>query len=173
MPSQLSPSTTPTAPYHPSPPAHRDGRLRHGREASRWGRRRPAPAASAAANRQGGLAAPDPCSGPAPRSRAGRAGAAAGARPVGAVPGGAEPGDAGDAGQGRGVQQGGAVHEGHQGLPAVRLLPHRRADPALARRALRHARRARQRGAPAGAQGVLQLAHLPAALHRRRVLRRM
>jgi len=55
----------------------------------------------------------------------------------------------------------------------VRILPHRRADPAIARRSLRDALRARQRGPPPGAQGVLQLAHLPAALHRRRVLRRM
>lgn len=101
-----------------------------------------------------------------------------GARAVGAVPCGgggwrAGAGDEGDAGQGGGVAQGGAVHEGDQGLPAVRILPHGGADTPVAGRALRDARRARQRGAPPGAQGVLQLAHLPAALHRRRVLRRM
>jgi hypothetical protein len=134
---------SPADPYHPSPPAHRDGRLRPGREVSRPGRN-PYPALCASADRQGLLAPPgSSCSGPAPRSRADRASAAASAQPVGAVPGGAEPGDAGDAGQGRGVQQGVAIHEGHQGLSAVRLLPHRRADPALARRALRDARRAR------------------------------
>jgi hypothetical protein len=140
---------------------HRDVHLRPGRTAS-LRRLPPGPHLRASAALKGHLAllGSSPDSAPEPR-------------PVGVVPSGAEPGDARDAGQGGGVAQGFAVHEGDQGLPAVRVLPHRRADPPLARRALRDARRAHERGAPAGAQGLLQLAHLPAALHRRRVLWRM
>jgi hypothetical protein len=150
------------------PRRRRDGLLCPGRTASRR-RLRPAPHLRAAL--KGRLAPPGPSPNSLPEPRP--ALAALGARPVGAVLGGAEPGDAGDSGQGGELAQGGAVHEGDQGLPAVRILPHRRADPPLTGRALRDTRRARQRGAPAGTQGVFQLAHLPAALHRRRVLWRM
>ena len=47
------------------------------------------------------------------------------------------------------------LHQGHEGLPAVRLLQHRRADPVLGRRPVRDRRRLGGREAAVEPEGVL------------------
>src|SRR5262249_40752270 len=66
-----------------------------------------------------------------------------------------------------------ALHEGDATRAAVRLFGHRRADPRHAGPRVHDGERARRPAHPRGHQGVLELAHDPAALRRRRVRRRL
>ena len=78
-------------------------------------------------------------------------------------------GGAGRHRQGRGGEPRAPVHEGHAGRAAVRVQQHGGADPQLPRRGVRDEERVGLRGAPERHQGVQQLAHDPAGVHRRRV----